>query len=227
MWTQAAFLVSLNMSSVTATSQCCVKQSMRKRSLSWVCSMRIVFCHRSVFVSGRLHAVVAEPALFFSSICTCSGWSQEVTTHSVRLLASEEVIYSSQLPTTHCHGVHETLSSMQKMSRRKNNNCLVRKCRREGRLHRLKKKKQNKKKDKHNPETHDEETVIANTAVQMLVTGRSYHKCLSCSSAIKGLHDKEEIKRIIILISQWLFLMNICSILREVSRGCASYASDK
>lgn len=84
-----------------------------------------------------------------------------------------------------------------------------------------------KGKDKHSLETHDEEIVIANTTIQMLVTGRSYHKCLSCLSAIKGLHDKKGHKTHYNSNFTVAFLMNICSILREVRRGGVTYTSDK
>lgn len=125
--------------------------------------------------------------------------------------------------TRHFHRL-ERSGICAKNEQEKNNNCLVKKCRREGKVALVGEKKEVKQ----SLETHDEEIVIANTATQTLVTGRSYHKCLSCLSAIKGLHDKKKRYKTHYNSNFTVaFLMNICSILREVSRGCASRTSDK
>lgn len=166
----------------------------------------------------------------FSRTRTYAGWSHEGRhTRSVYSPVKRSFTPNS-FPTTHCHGVHETLPSPReigdlcKNEQEKNNNCVVKKCRREGKVALVGKKKEVKQ----SLETHDEEIVIANTATQTLVTGRSYHKCLSCLSAIKGLHDKKKRYKTHYNSNFTVaFLMNICSILREVSRGCASRTSDK
>lgn len=176
-----------------------------KKSWSWVCSVLTVFCHRSCLCQADFALWLLNLLCFFSHLRTYAGWSHEGRhTRSVYSPVKRSFTPNS-FPTTHCHGVHETLPSPReigdlcKNEQEKNNNCVVKKCRREGKVALVGKKKEVKQ----SLETHDEEIVIANTATQTLVTGRSYHKCLSCLSAIKGLHDKKkDIKRIIILISQ-------------------------